>query len=445
MATRDELKQAVCEAIDRHGNEIIAIGEEILHHPETGFNELKTAALVADHMRELGLNPQTGLALTGVKGRLAGKSGGPRIAIVSELDSLRTSDHPLADPHTGAAHSCGHNAQIAGMLGAAVGLSAIAGQHLAGEVMFFSVPAEEFIDVEERLGRKNRGELEFLLGKPELLARGHWDDIDMAMMIHAGSHDQMTKRSYIADSSNGALVKQIRFLGRASHAGGAPQLGINALSAAQIALNAIHCQRETFHDKDTIRIHPIITKGGDAVSVIPADVTLETFVRGGSLEAITDANMKVDRCLRAGAMAMGAEVEISTIPGYLPQRNDRSMGNLFGSNVEALFGKDQFDIGGHRTGSTDMGDIAHLMPVIHPYVASARGKTHGADFHIHEPQHAYLTPAKLLAMTAIDLLCDEAEKAKQIIGDFKPAMTKDGYLAFARGLFKKERYSGTAQ
>ena len=84
------------------------------------------------------------------------------------------------------------------------------------------------------------------------------------------------------------------------------------------------------------------------------------------------------------------------------------------------------------------------MPVIHPYVASARGKTHGADFHIHEPEHGYLTPAKLLAMTAIDLLYDNAAAAKQIIGDFHPAMTKDSYLAFARGLFKKERYSGAA-
>ncbi len=375
---------------------LVTIGETILRHPETGFTETCTAALVAEHMRGLGLSPETGLALTGVKGRLKGNAAGPRVAIVSELDSLRTSDHPLADPHTGCASSCGHNAQIAGMLGAAMGLGAIGvANHLAGEVIFFAVPAEEFIDVEERLGRRDKGELEFLLGKPELLARGHWDDIDMAMMIHAGSHDQMTKRSFIADLSNGALVKQIRFMGRASHAGGAPQLGINALSAAMIALNAIHCQRETFYDKDTIRIHPIITKGGDAVSVIPAEVTMETFVRGGSLEAITDANLKVDRCLRAGAMAMGAEVEISTIPGYLPQRNDRGYGELFGSNVETLFGPNQFDIGGHRTGSTDMGDIAHLMPVIHPYVASARGKTHGADFHLHEPQHAYLTPAKL--------------------------------------------------
>ncbi|HZT89098.1 MAG TPA: amidohydrolase [Stellaceae bacterium] len=441
MPTREELKSAVCEAIDRHANRIIEIGETILHHPETGFNEGRTAALVADIMREAGLAPQTGLALTGVKGRLKGNGEGPRLALVGELDSLRTSDHPLADPHTGAAHSCGHNAQLAGMLGAALGLGAIdAPKHLAGELVFFAVPAEEFIDVEERLNRKERGEIEFLLGKPELLAKGHWDDIDMAMMIHAGSHDQMTKRSFIADSSNGALVKQIRFMGRASHAGGAPQLGINALSAAQIALNAIHCQRESFYDKDTIRIHPIITKGGDAVSVVPAEVTMETFVRGGSLSAIQDANMKVDRCLRAGAMAMGAEVEISTIPGYLPQRNDRRLGEMFGANVEALFGPGNFDIGGHRTGSTDMGDIAHLMPVIHPYVAAAHGKTHGADFHISEPEHAYLTPAKLLAMTAIDLLYGDGAPAKEVLAKFQPAMTKAEYLAFARGLFKKERW-----
>jgi metal-dependent amidase/aminoacylase/carboxypeptidase family protein len=143
-------------------------------------------------------------------------------------------------------------------------------------------------------------------------------------------------------------------------------------------------------------------------------------------------------------MAMGAEVEINTIPGYLPQRNDRGMGEFFGANVEAMFGPGSFDIGGHRTGSTDMGDIAHLMPVIHPYVASALGKTHGADFRINEPEHAYLTPAKLLAMTAIDLLYADAAPAQKILADFQPAFTKDTYLAFERGLFKKERYTAEA-
>ena len=131
-------------------------------------------------MSGLGLAPRTGLALTGVKGRLAGRSPGPRLAFIGELDSLRTSEHPLADPVTGAAHSCGHNAQIAGMLGAAIGLCDVkAADQLAGEIVFFAVPAEEFIDVEERMARVAKGEIEFMLGKPELVAKGHFDDVDM--------------------------------------------------------------------------------------------------------------------------------------------------------------------------------------------------------------------------------------------------------------------------
>ena len=351
-------------------------------------------------------------------------------------------EHPLADPTTGAAHSCGHNAQIAGMLGAAIGLcDAKAAGELAGEIFFFAVPAEEFIDVEERMARVARGEIEFMLGKPELVAKGHFDDVDMAMMIHTGSREGQKTRSMLPQSSNGALVKQIRFLGKAAHAGSLPQLGINALNAAMIAMNAIAAHRETFWEKDTIRIHPIITKGGDAVSVVPAEVTMETFVRGGSLEAIVDANNKVDRCLRAGAMAMGAEVEIHTIPGYLPQRNDERFGQIFGANVETLFGPGQFHIGGHRTGSTDMGDLAHMMPVIHPYVVAAEGKAHGADWRINEPRHGYLTPAKLLAMTAIDLLHGDATPAREILARFSPAMTKEAYLEFQRSLFRTERFA----
>src|SRR5215472_4549361 len=167
MSSKDDLKRAVCEAIDRHADTIIDLGEKILRNPETGFNEAKTAALVAERMSALGLAPRTGLALTGVKGRLAGRSPGPRLAFIGELDSLRTSEHPLADPTTGAAHSCGHNAQIAGMLGAAIGLHDVnAADHLAGEIIFFAVPAEEFIDVEERMARVAKGEIEFMLGKP---------------------------------------------------------------------------------------------------------------------------------------------------------------------------------------------------------------------------------------------------------------------------------------
>jgi amidohydrolase len=439
MPTKEALKQAVCAAIEQHREEIVRIGDTILHHPETGFTEVNTARLVAEHMERLGLRPQTGLALTGVKGRFAGAKGGPTLAILGELDSLRVSEHPLADRETGAAHACGHNAQIAGMLGAAMGLQAAgAAAALAGSLVFFAVPAEEFIDVEQRLELRREKKLEFLTGKGELIRLGHFDDVNLAMMIHTKNGDGAP--AMMADSSNGAVIKKMRFLGRAAHAGSKPQMGINALNAASLALTAIALHRETFYDDDTIRIHPIITKGGDAVSVVPAEVTMETFVRGKTLEGIVDANRKVDRCLRAAAMALGAEVEIQTIPGYLPQRNSRQMGALFGENAKAVMGVGDFPIGGHRTGSTDMGDVGHLMPVIHPYVRGASGNAHAKDWGIADQNDAYVTPAKLLACTAIDLLYGDAAEARRVLADNPPAMSKDAYLAFCRDLFTEEQY-----
>src|SRR5260370_31879400 len=95
MTGKDELKRAVCDAIDRHGDEIIELGETILHHPETGFNEVKTAALIAERMRALGLEPQIGLAVTGVKGRLKGKMPGPRLAFIG---GARPPPPPAAPP-----------------------------------------------------------------------------------------------------------------------------------------------------------------------------------------------------------------------------------------------------------------------------------------------------------------------------------------------------------
>jgi hypothetical protein len=164
---------------------------------------------------------------------------------------------------------------------------------------------------------------------------------------------------------------------------------------------------------------------------------MQTFVRGGSIEAILDANRKVDRCLHAGAMAIGAEVESQTILGDLPQRNEKRLGRILGDNVEAIVGPDTSQSTGHRTGSTDMGDLAHLIPVIHPYVVAAEDHAHAADLRIDEPQHGYVTPAKLLAMTAIDLLNADAARAREILDKFEPAMTKDAYLALQRALFKK--------
>jgi amidohydrolase len=445
MPTLDDVKRAVCEAIDRQSEKIIAVGETIRQSPELGFKELKTSRLVEETMRELGLGPKGGLAITGVRGEARGKDEGPTFALLGELDGLVVAGHPVADPQTGAAHACGHNAQVAAMLGAAMGLvGAQAFEHLAGRVVFFAVPAEEYGDVAWRVEQARAGRLEFLGGKPELLRLGHFDDVDMAMMIHLTPQPEYRKAG-VAASNNGCIVKTVRYIGRASHAGGAPHLGINALYAAQIGLASINAIRETFRDEDSIRVHPIITHGGSQVNVIPGDVRIETYVRGKSVEAILDANVRVDRALKAGALALGAQVEIETLPGYLPLFNHETMSQYFMANASRQLGADNVTQMGHRSGSTDMGDISHVMPTLHPYIGGASGSGHGADYRIVDPKLAYIENAKQLALMAVDMLWDGAKAARSILAQFKPRLTKDAYLAFQRGINKTELYDGSRE
>ncbi|MBI3636945.1 MAG: M20/M25/M40 family metallo-hydrolase, partial [Candidatus Rokubacteria bacterium] len=291
---REELRARVFRAIDARAETIVGIGERIRRHPELGFKEVKTAALVDDTLRGLGLGTRTGLALTGVRADVPGRAGdGPTLALLGELDALIVAGHPEADAATGAVHACGHNAQIAGLLGAAMGLhDADAFAHLAGRVVFFAVPAEEGSDIAWRVEQVRAGKLEFTGGKSELLRRGYFDDVDLAMMIHTTARPEDGKAGVPA-SNNGRIIKTARYVGRAAHAGGAPWAGINALYAAQIGLASINAVRETFRDEDTIRVHPVLTHGGSQVNVIPGEARIETYVRGRTAEGILDANTKV--------------------------------------------------------------------------------------------------------------------------------------------------------
>ena len=440
--TKNELKQRVYAAIDRRREEIIQLGEQIRCHPELGFKEVKTALLVDETLRNAGLVPKTGLAMTGVRADVVGRAGdGPTFALLGELDGLVVHGHPVADPKTGAAHACGHNAQVAGVLGAAMGLlDAGAFAHLSGRVAFVAVPAEEYGDIDWRVEQVRAGRLEFLGGKPELLRLGHFDDVELAMMIHTTSRSE-DGRAGVPASNNGFVGKTARYLGKASHAGGAPWNGINALYAAQIALTGINAVRETFRDEDTVRIHPIITHGGSQVNVIPGEVRLESYIRGRTVEAILDANTKVDRALKAGALALGAQVEIETIPGFLPMFCDPIMSRTFRENAVALVGEEHYREIGHRSGSTDMGDLSQVMPVVHPYMGGARGTGHAADYEIVDRELAYVGPAKALAAMVVDMLADGASGAREVIRSAKPRMTREEYLRFQRGIWKREVWS----
>ncbi|MBC8280480.1 MAG: amidohydrolase [Chloroflexi bacterium] len=442
MPSKEDLKRRADEIIDAKAEDLVSIAKTILKNPEPGFREVKTAKLVAEQFGALGLQPRSGLAVTGVRADASGSSPGPTMAVLGELDSLIVGEHPHADPHTNAAHACGHHCQIAMMLGAASALSnSDILESLAGRIAFMAVPAEEYIEIEYRDGLRRDGKIEFLGGKPEMVRIGEFDDVHLAMMLHTTSNPA-EQQICISNTNNGSVAKRIQFVGRAAHAGGAPHLGVNALNAAMMAMTAINFNRETFRDEDSIRVHPIITKGGEAVSAVPADVRMETFVRGRSLEALMDANTKVDRALRAGAMAVGADVKIQTIPGYMPLQQHKGMAEIFRANAADLVGEDNVSYVNHRGGSTDMGDISHLMPVIHPYIGGAVGLGHGATYVIEDYSLAVIKGAKALAYTVIDLLGDNASHGNSIVGGQRPDMSISEYLKFMRNLASEETFKG---
>ena len=436
MLTREELKKRACAAIDRHRDEIIGISREILNNPEPGFSEHKTSQLVADKFDQMGINHRRGLALTGVKGRISGGGGpGPSVAVIGELDSLIVNEHPHADEVTGAAHACGHHCQIGMMLGAIRGLTQPEIlEQLCGELVPFAVPAEEFIEVARRLQLREEKKLEFMGGKQELIRLGEFDDVDVAMMCHTAS-DMGDHKFAVGGTSNGHVVKYVQFIGRGAHAGSAPHMGINALNAASFALQAIHNNREAFRSEETVRIHGIMTKGGEAVNAVPADVRLEWRVRSATPKAVVRNSAIVDRCFKAGALAVGAQVKITNIPGYLPMKHDTHLQELFRQNANNVVGESRtLIIPGRRNrgGSTDMGDLSHLMPVCHPYTAGAVGSGHSKEYLVSDYETAVVNPAKIMAMVVIDLLADGGKKAGEVISSHRPAMKKDAYLRFQR-------------
>jgi amidohydrolase len=433
-----KIKQKIAESIEKKRDYIIDIGDRIYSHPETGFKEIRASRVVSGVLQDLGLDFVSLQDIPGLKATIDTGRAGPSIAILAELDAVICFDHPDCDKETGAVHACGHHTQVAALAGAAIGLldSGIL-EEMSGKIHLIAVPAEEFIEVAYRMELRDKGRIRYLGGKTELLSRGFFDDVDLCMMIH--SIDTEGKQVMLESGANGCLVKKIRYVGKAAHAGASPHEGVNALYAANLGLMAINAVRETFKESEYIRIHPIITKGGEIVNVIPSDVRLETFVRGKTMQNILDANRKTDRALAGGAAAMGAKVEIDDIPGYFPLRNDAALLDLCREIINDPAGSDNILEGSHSTGSTDLGDLSTLMPVVHPFVGGAAGGLHSAMYTVTDPDIAYLLASRLLASMAYELLREDGRKAAGIIREYKPVFaTKEEYMQYADRLFSKK-------
>lgn len=431
--TKEELKAALCAAIEKRLEDIRAIGLSIAEEPELGYKEVKTSAKVQEAFDRLGIAYETGFGVTGVKARLAGAGHRRTVALLGELDAIVCREHPMSDPVTGAAHCCGHNVQIANLVAVAMAVKDVdAMKYLGGDLVLFAVPAEEYVEIEYRNKLREEKKIEFLGGKAQIIAEGGFDDVDMALQMHVDPATHPEGNFQVGNTSNGFIGKLITYRGKAAHAAGAPDKGINALNACMMGVMGVNAIRETFREEDCVRFHPIINSGGDLVNVIPDYVKMESYVRASNLPAMKDVNARINRALEAGAMALGAECDIHDLAGYLPMKPDENFRAVLRANAQKIFGAEFVTEGEHAAGSTDMGDVSHLMPVVHPWIGCVSGVLHGANYRLTDEKTAFTKTPQVLASTIVDLLWDDAAEAERICAAHKPELTKAEYLEYMR-------------
>ena len=417
MMNPDRVK-ALKEMVASQRELMFAAERHIWKHPETGYREWKTHEYLAAEYRKLGYELVEAGNIPGFYTDIDTGKPGPKLLIMGELDSLIVSTHPDCDPETGYVHACGHHCQVSALLGIAAALKQPgAMDNMSGSIRLMAVPAEELIEIGFREELRKQGVIKYFGGKVEFMHRGYMDGCDIALLVHTGGGDHPSIA--LTPGSNGCVTKNINFVGVSAHAGGSPHLGVNALYAASQAMNAANALRETFQEKDTIRFHPIITKGGGAVNAIPNDVRMESYVRGASLEAIKEANTKINRALAASAAAMGANVVLKDRPGYTPLENEEQLYDLTCEIVKQCFGEDALVKRGRSTGCTDMGDVSAVMPTVQPYASGACGVGHGSDYRIADPESALVMSAQYQVLMAEALLSNNAELGKKIIQNAK--------------------------
>lgn len=384
-----KLKEEVCEAIDAMREDLLRASRAIHANPELSFEEHQAAALLVKMLRKAGLDVTEGAY--GLETAFAsefGTRGAPCVALLAEYDAL---------PEIG--HACGHNLIATSGVGAGLALAAL-GPRLPGRVRVLGTPAEE------------RG-----CGKELMARRGALDDVAAALMMHPSSVNLVTMPCVCLAELD------VVYRGEAAHAAAMPERGVNALDALVIAYQGIAALRQ--HIRATERIHGIITDGGQAPNIVPEHAAGRFYVRAATPGELAALKPRVEGCLRAGAEATGAELELSWGEAdYLDIRFNEPLAEAFRVNAEKL-GREFFPIDklpASLQGSTDMGNVSHRVPSIHPMLACA-------PIHctIHNPEFATyagsasgdetaIEGAKALAMTALDFLTDAElrERARNV-------------------------------
>jgi amidohydrolase len=377
----ESLKKDVVAAVESMAGELLALSHSIHDEPELALEEFQSAAKLEDAVAAQDLPVQRGaFGLETAYVSEFGNVSGPTIAILSEYDAL-----------PGIGHACGHNIIATSGLGAALALAKL-GSRLPGRVRYLGTPAEE------RFGGK------------EIMAReGAFDGVDAAMMMHPANID-LVSMPCIAISE-----VDVVYHGRAAHASAMPYRGLNALDAVVTAYQSIAQLRQ--HIRHTERIHGIITDGGLAANIVPERAGCRFYVRAKDAHDLAALKKRVQACFEAAALSTGTRLETEWgKTDYLDLKTNWPMAGAFERNAEQL-GREFFplkDIPPGFAGSTDMGNVSHRVPSIHPMFAVAP-----AEVIIHNPEFtrwaasergdkAVLDGAKALALTALEMMADVA-------------------------------------
>jgi len=323
-------KVAAARRIRAAADDLIALSHRIHAHPELAFEEHRASAWVAGALSDAGFAVRHGCyeLPTAVEATIG--TGPTHVAICAEYDAL---------PDIG--HACGHNIIAAAAVGAGLGLASLA-DGLGLTVRVLGTPAEE-----------GGG------GKVLMLERGAFAGVHAAMMVHPAPVEMATLPPMAVSQFD------VAYRGKPAHAGAFPELGVNAADAMTVAQVAIALLRQQTAPTD--RIHGISTEGGVAPNVIPDVSRGRWMVRTSSMDALQALAGRVHRCFEAGALATGCELSIAPSgPDYADLRADQDLLQLWVANATAL-GREFPELpDGPGGAATDMGNVSHVVPTIHP-------------------------------------------------------------------------------
>jgi amidohydrolase len=385
QASVSQLKDAISTTIDALRPELERIGRDIHANPEIGYEERQAVGWLTALLRQHGFEVDVGVANTPTAFVATRRHGtGPTIAFLSEYDALR-----------GLGHGCGHNLIATASAGAGIALAEQL-DRVPGRVQVIGTPAEE-----------GGG------GKIRLIRGGIFREVDAAMMFHPDTRTQVLHWALAVTHMH------FEFTGRAAHASGDPEKGINALDAFVLAYNGISMLRQ--HIKDGSRLHGFLKEGGTAPNIVPERTSGEFLVRARDEAYMQELVQKVKNIFQAAALATGCSVKLSFDEDpYTDLRNNGVLAKLFEENLHRL-GIDPVEgVPWENAGSTDMGNVSHVVPGLHPTLAIAQADVAGhsqAFLEASGSPRGYQTmvdAAKALAMTGADLLADPSlvEKAK---------------------------------